>query len=229
MKFTWLASAALVAAASSTQAAELSSTITFTSDYRYHGISQTAGDPALQGSIDLAFDNGAYVGIWGSNVDFGDDANLEVDYYAGYAGSINDEVSYNAMLLWFQYPGYEAFDGDYGEVELGLYYKNFSLIYDYAWDFFNLDEPGHYIALNYSHPINDQVSLDLHAGHSFGDYWDDIDIGAYEDYSVGLSSNIGGLNVSLAYLFNEVDSGMKVDQGVFHNDDTVLITISRSF
>ncbi|MEH6579663.1 MAG: TorF family putative porin [Amphritea sp.] len=210
-------------------AAELSSTITFTNDYRFHGISQTAGDPAMQGSIDVAFDNGIYAGIWGSNVDFGDDANLEIDYYVGYGNNLTEDLSYAATLLYFQYPGYEAFDGDYAEIELQLFYKDFTLTYDYADDYFNLGEDGQYIAVDYSTAMTEQVSLDLYAGYSYGNYWDEFDIGDYSDYSVGISGSVAGLDLSAAYLFNDIDSANEIDSGVFRNDDTLLLSVSRTF
>ena len=47
---------ALAIAAGSVQAADVSGTVTFTNDYRFRGISQTAGDAAVQGSLDVAFD-----------------------------------------------------------------------------------------------------------------------------------------------------------------------------
>lgn len=229
MKLSWLAPAALLAASVTAQAAEVSSTVTFTNDYRFHGISQTAGDAAVQASIDVAFDNGFYAGVWGSNVDFGDDANLEIDYYAGYSGSITDDLSYAATLLYFQYPGYDAFDGDYGEIELQLFYKDFTLTYDYANDYFNLNEDGQYIALDYSTAITEHINIDLHAGYSYGEYWDQFDIGDYKDYSIGVSGSVAGLDLSAAYLFNDIDSGNEVDSGTFRNDDTLLISVSRTF
>ena len=108
MKLSWLAPAAVLAASVSAQAAEVSSTVTMTNDYRFRGVSQTSGDPAVQASIDVGFDNGAYAGIWGSNVNFGDNdnAHLEVDYYVGKYGDLTEEVSYDATLYYFQYHGY---------------------------------------------------------------------------------------------------------------------------
>ena len=63
--------------------AELSSTWTLTSDYVFRGVSQTAEDPALQGSIDYEGESGGYVGLWGSNVDFDNccDEDIELNWY----------------------------------------------------------------------------------------------------------------------------------------------------
>ncbi|AZT85577.1 hypothetical protein EHN06_19620 [Marinobacter sp. NP-4(2019)] len=228
MKSLWMAPACLLLSSAVT-AAELSSTVGFTNDYRFRGISQTAGDAAMQGSIDVAFDNGLYAGIWGSNVDFGDDANLEIDWYGGYWAAINDKMSWDATLYYYTYPGYDAADADYAEVDLNVYYGDLKLEYAFANDYVNLGEAAHYVALDYSYAVTEQVSLDLHAGHSFGDYWDDIDIGDYSDFSVGASTSFVGLDLSLAYLFNDLNSDQEIDNGAFSNDETVLLTVSRSF
>lgn len=220
---------ALTMAITSVQAAEFSATIDLTNDYRFRGISQSAGDPALQGSLDVAFDNGAYAGVWGSNVDFEDDADIEIDYYAGYGNDINDDLSYDVSYAYYTYPGYDT-DADYGEVMLGLYYGDLAVTYAYANDFFNTGEAAQYIAADYSFAITEEVSLDLHAGSSFGDYWDSgMDISSYEDYSVGVSGSAAGFDLSAAYLLNNVDSVDETDTGAFRNDNTLLVTVSRSF
>lgn len=50
------------------------------SNYLFRAISQTAGDPALQGGFDYAHSSGIYLGTWASNVswprDFGADTRL---------------------------------------------------------------------------------------------------------------------------------------------------------
>ncbi|MCL1090591.1 TorF family putative porin [Shewanella profunda] len=55
---------------SSNANAEVTGEISLTNDYRFRGVSQTAGDPALQAGIDWGFDSGLSVGAWASNVDF---------------------------------------------------------------------------------------------------------------------------------------------------------------
>lgn len=212
-------------------ASELSSTVSFTNDYRYHGVSQTAGDAALQGSIDLSFDSGFYAGIWGSNVDLGSDidANLEIDYYVGYANSINEDLTYDATLLYFQYPG-SAVDLDYAEIDFGFHFKDFSLFYSFTDNYANSSESAQYTSLDYAHAITKKINLNLHLGTSFGDYWDSsLDIGSYEDYSVGISGNLVGLNLSANYLYNNIKSANEIDNGLFRNDETLVLTVSHTF
>ena len=81
MKLTHgLAAAALSLTAMAAQA-EVTGNAAVVSDYNWRGITQTSQDPALQAGIDYAHDSGFYLGAWGSNVDFGDccDENVEID------------------------------------------------------------------------------------------------------------------------------------------------------
>ena len=69
------AGAALLAVAGVAGAGSFSVTPTIASDYDWRGFSQTDpdqdGDVAFQLGGTYSFDNGFYVGAWGSNVDFG--------------------------------------------------------------------------------------------------------------------------------------------------------------
>src|SRR3954465_2827621 len=98
--------------------AQFSSTWTLVSDYDFRGYSQSAKDPALQGSADYAFgDSGLSVGEWASNVDFdGYDGDGEPDLFANYVGKINDTFSWTAGLTRYMYPFQNA---SFGEQEIG--------------------------------------------------------------------------------------------------------------
>lgn len=232
MKLSLLGAGCLIIA-NMTQAAEVSSTISFTNDYRLRGISQSAGEPAIQGSLDVAFDNGVYAGLWGSNVDFEgyNTHNLELDPFIGYFGEINDSLSYDATLVYYTYHGDSsaAADINFYEVVTNLYYGDVQLQYVYSGDVLNTGEDEHYLAIDYSLALSEQVGLDLHAGHMTGDYWKNIDIGSYSDFSVGVSGSYAGLDLSAAYLANDIDSGMSVDTGTLRNDNTFVLSVSRSF
>jgi len=232
MKLSWLVPSALILSAS-IQAAEVTGTVSFTNDYRLRGISQSAGEPAIQGSLDVAFDNGVYAGLWGSNVDFEGYYNhtLELDPFVGYYGEINDSLSYDATLTYYTYHGDDsaAADVDFYEVIGNLYYGDVQLQYVYSDDVFNTNEDEHYLAIDYSLALSEQVNLDLHAGHMTGDYWKELDIGSYNDFTVGVSGNFAGLDLSAAYLFNDIDDGMDIDSGTLRNDDTLLLSVSRTF
>ncbi len=88
MKLTQGLAAVVLLASASIAQAEITGNASVVSDYNWRGITQTAGDPAIQGGIDYAHESGFYAGAWGSNVDFGDccDENLETDLYFGWSG-----------------------------------------------------------------------------------------------------------------------------------------------
>src|SRR5687767_1072557 len=77
------------------------------SEYRFRGIDQTFGHPALQGGFDYAHASGAYLGNWNSNVNPGagfNGSNFEMDFYGGWKKAFGDfGVDVGAIYYW--YPG----------------------------------------------------------------------------------------------------------------------------
>lgn len=225
---------AALSVSTSTWAVDGSFTLSGVTDYRYRGISQTAGDPAIQGSLDLTWNNGFYAGVWASNIDFEDDADIEIDWYGGYSWTISDTVGLDLLANYYSYPAYSA-DGDYVELIANLGLRDFSFQYAYAYDFFNSGDPAHYLAASYSYEIAESagvfegISLDLHYGFSFGDYWETWDIGDYSDYSIGLSASWSRVDMSLAWLDNSVSHIEFVPGGAYRNDSTALFTLSSNF
>jgi uncharacterized protein (TIGR02001 family) len=100
----------------------LSASAAFTTDYVFRGTSQTNQNPAVQASLDATYGI-FYLGMWGSNVDFGGSgtgqelATLEIDYYGGIAPTWQG-ISFDIGGIYYTYPG--AFDpaGDFNYVEL---------------------------------------------------------------------------------------------------------------
>ena len=102
-----------------------------TSDYVFRGISQTFEDPAVQGSLDVGYGI-FYAGVWGSNIDFGEDQNLgpkvtaEVDLYAGIKPTWGP-VTFDLGGIYYAYPNAGTFgnfnggsnDVDYFELKAG--------------------------------------------------------------------------------------------------------------
>jgi uncharacterized protein (TIGR02001 family) len=81
--------------------------VNLVSDYRFRGIDQTWGKPAVQGGADLTLANGIYAGVWASNVSGNSypGGSLEMDLYAGYNGKINDDFGYTVGGYGYVYPG----------------------------------------------------------------------------------------------------------------------------
>lgn len=147
--------------------AEVSVTLTAASDYLFNGVSQTDEKPAIQGSIDWAGENGAYIGSWASNVDFGDGTDAEVDYYAGFSQSIDDNLWYDTGLAYYSYiGGDDSSEINYAEVYLTLGYQSTQITAWYSNDYAGTDA-GHYIiALAHSVPLSETLSLNFQVDRS---------------------------------------------------------------
>ena len=126
---------------SSASFADWSANISAVSDYTFNGLSQTQNDPALQGGIDKALENGVYAGTWASNVDFGGDTNLEWDAYVGRYQMLTEAVSIDYGIAYYSYHGGDdSSDGNYPEIYTKFGYAsdygNTELNFWYTWDYF---------------------------------------------------------------------------------------------
>lgn len=201
-----LVSAALLAMSSAAYA-DVTVTPAIVSDYDFRGISQTQEDPALQLGLDYSFDNGFYVGAWGSNVDFGPgDPNMEVDLSAGFAGGdAENGFAYDVGVVGYLYPGlsdinmFEAYAG----VEKGMFGVK-------AWfspDYGGSGESAYYLEGNMTAPLAEGFSFVGHVGWSDGNAWDYV--GGYYDWSAGVEYDISNVKLGLKY----VDGDSKVVDG----------------
>ena len=235
--------------ASGTAQAEVSSTLTIASDYDFRGITQNALDPAFQGSLDWEGESGLYAGLWGSNIDFGQDGgegvdpvdlNVEVDFILGYAGSFTEDLGYDLGATYYKYLGDDNGDVDFDYLELytGLSYKIVSGTVWYSSDFSNSGETAWYAELNAEVPVVWDVNLVLHAGYNFGDYWKPETFGLDEfyDYSVGLARSFGRFDFEVKYIdgsdLKELDcsrSGVECLDDVFSSESKVYFAISTTF
>lgn len=226
----WLAAGIALAAAGAANAGELSMSVAATSDYDFRGVTQTAGGPAIQGSVDWAADNGLYVGAWASNVDFGRccDESVEVDLYAGFAGGDEEGLTYDVGGVWYAYPGGDGLD--YPEVYAGIGYGMFEAKIWYSWDFFNLDESAYYLDGNMSVPLPRDFGIGVHVGYSAGDAFDKVPgYEPYFDWSVGVTKAIGNWEMELKWVdgsdWKDLNNQPK---DVLSSDARVIFTVSTS-
>jgi uncharacterized protein (TIGR02001 family) len=221
-----LAALGLMTAAAAANAG-VSSTWTLTNDYDFRGNSQSAKDPALQGSVDYAADSGWYVGAWASNVDFGlSEPDYEVDLYTGFTGG--ESLVYDVGIVYYAYPQ----EGDFDYIEIygslakdwfkgKLWYSN-----DFGGDATSGDTPAWYAEANATIPLPANFSGLLHVGYSVGDYWDDLG-DELLDYSVGVGYTAGKFNLALKYV--DTDGDVEVTDDVFNNEGRVVFTVATTF
>jgi len=222
------------ATATTAQAAEVSANVALVSDYRFRGISQSNEDIAIQGGFDLAFDNGIYIGTWGSSVDFdstdGFNGSLELDYYIGWGMDVGENSAIDVGYLYYDYPGDDGSgEGDYQEVYGSFSWHDLTLGMAYSDDYYGETEKFFYYYADYSFSLGENLSLDLHVG--FNDLDEDggflsNEEDSYTDYSVGLTWSVMGVDLGAAYVGTTLD-----EEDVFDTDwgdDTVVISISKS-
>lgn len=221
--------------------AGVTSTWTLTNDYDFRGNSQSATDPALQGSVDFAHDSGWYVGAWASNIDFFEpdaDPDYELDLYTGFTGSTEAGLGWDAGIIYYAYP--QESDFDYVEIYGSLSYEWFKgkLWYSNAFggDAAEAlaqsaagtdDVAAWYLEGNATIPLPQNFSILLHAGLSTGDYWDNAFGDDQIDYAVGIGYTAGKFNLGLKYVDTDGDIVVRSDE--FNNEGRVVFTIATTF
>ena len=212
---------------------EISGNVALTSDYRFRGISQSDEDAAIQGGFDVEFAPGFYVGTWGSSVDFdsndGYDGSLELDYYAGWASAIGDtDFGVDVGYIYYDYPGDNGDEGDYGEVYVSGSWKDAALSVNYSDDYYGGTGKFLYYAADYSLTLFDALGVGFHVGYNdfdeTGFFATNTD--SYTDWSVTLSYTWASVDFSVAYVDTDLD-----EEDVFGTDwaeSTAVFTISKS-
>lgn len=227
--FRILAALGLLGAAAAANA-EVSSTWTLTNDYDFRGASQSAKDPALQGSIDFATDSGWYIGAWASNVDFGreSDIDYELDLYTGFSGGDEDGLGWDVGFVYYSYP--DDSDANYPEIFGKLSYGMFSGGVYYSNDWINSNDSSVYLTGDVAVPLPQNFSLNFHAGYSTGEYFSDRDT-EYFDYSVGIGYTMGNFDLGLKYVDTNLDDGDDWFSGddVNNTEGRVIFTIATTF
>jgi uncharacterized protein (TIGR02001 family) len=243
------APATLFAADTPASAHTFTANVGFVSDYSFRGISQTMGEPAVQGGFDYVHASGLYLGVWGSNVSGTQfiDGNLETDLYGGWARTWGD-WGVNVGGLYYYYPGaklpngdkYDTFEG-YG----GVSWKWISAKVSYAFtDFFGCNasscapnfndnsKGSTYAELNATYPVSEAFSVIGHVGHqTIEGTAVNLD---YTDYKLGVNYLYNGFNFGVAYKDTDADSnfytatkasGKEVDLG----RSKVIVSVNKTF
>jgi uncharacterized protein (TIGR02001 family) len=100
--------------------------IAVTSDYRVRGISQTRGEPAVQGGLHFRSNSGWMAGVWASTIDRarGPSATSEIDAFLGFAWTLAPDWDARISLTHYWYPNDPARTRyDYDEISASIAYR----------------------------------------------------------------------------------------------------------
>lgn len=194
---------------------DISGTFGIVSDYVFRGVSQTAGDAALQGSITVGHESGAYFTVWGSNVDFssfGDnETDFEVDFTLGYGGAIDDMTSFDVNVTYYAYPSQpNGADYNYFEIIGGItrtISDEFSLGLKAAYSPENFGDTGDafWVGGNATYAPAEWLSISSNLGYQ----WVDESFGGtdYLHYDIGATVYYGILGLDIRYVGTDQDGG----------------------
>ena len=198
---------------------EVSGNIGASSNYIWRGMTQTKDKSAVNGGVDLKY-NGFYLGTWASNVDFGTQANYELDGYVGYSNTIND-FSYDFSYTKIMYPdSHDESDFDEAKIALGYTLGDLTLGTSYAQATYQ-EWGGNKLAYAEATASYDFKILSLDT--SYGDYEK-----TGNNYTVGVSKSvkIEGQAVKLALVYASFTSD---DITVVPDQKNLFATAKYSF
>ena len=203
------------AAPAAAPASPVTANVGFTTDYIFRGIAQTSHSPAVQGGIDYAHSSGFYAGVWGSNVSWIGDSGavgtgsvtMELDTYLGFKNAFAEDFNYDVGFVRYNYlgkytPAVGFAKADTDEIYGAIGYKWLTAKYSYGLGSF-LTVPGakgtNYLELNASYPIADSgFTVAAHVGkQTFKP--STASIYTYTDYKLGVTKDISGYVLGLAY------------------------------
>lgn len=205
------------------------------SDYRFRGISLSAGDVAIQGSINVNHSSGFYVGTWASSLE--DSAiygHTEVDLYAGWTGEVTSGLTADVGMLYYVYPNGHTGDANvfepYASLTAAIGPATAKVGVAYAWDQDSLGgDDNLYLYTDIGASIPDTpVSLSAHLGYTDGALSPEVltasGTGGGLDWSLGATFAITDkLSIGASYVGVE---GAKIDG---FSDDTVVGTLKLTF
>ena len=174
--------------------------LTLTTDYRFRGVSQTFGDPALQGGVDFTLPSNFYVGTWASVVDkeiFANSRGFEWDIYGGYKWQLRQGLVVDVGLLQYLYPTESLYSTL--EAYAGVSYEWLSFKYSHSLSnrFFGVSgaRGSQYYDLTANYPLGNG----LHAVGHYGVQRIHNNGGDYTDWRLGLTKEWKGLTWGASY------------------------------
>lgn len=211
---------------------DISANAAIVSDYVFRGITQSDENFAIQGGFDVAHDSGLYTGVWASSVDFndGDEANVEIDLYAGYGGEVKG-VSYDVGAIYYAYPGADSsLDYDFWEAYASLGYDfdvaSASIGVNYSPDYFGSSGDAIYTNIGVDVPLPHNFTLSGGVGYQSIDDNASFGVPDYTNWNLSLGYDWEQFNLSVGYHDTDLDEPGECADGC---SARVVFALSASF
>jgi uncharacterized protein (TIGR02001 family) len=220
------------------------------SEYRYRGLGQTKGDPALQGGVDYAHSSGFYVGAWGSTIKWIKEAGIqnttdtkgpiELDIYGGYKGEASG-LAYDVGYLRYQYQGNTLknigesngfananTDEVYGAVTVGVFTAKYSYAFSNLFGTAN-SKGAEYFDLSATFDLGNGYTLVPHAGRQAYAQTENKKYG-YTDIALTLNKDLGnGLSASVSAISTSASQGAWTTNNYYQGKSVAVAGIKYSF
>jgi uncharacterized protein (TIGR02001 family) len=235
-----LATSSAAFAQTAPAAPEVTYNVGVVSQYRYRGIAQTKGQPALQGGVDYANTNGYYAGAWASQIQWIKDqsqtgnnysGSTELDLYGGYKFE-NSGIAYDVGFLRYQYTGnnygtaiasgstntqYQNANTNeiYAAGTLGAYTFKYSYALSTLFGYTG-SKGADYFDLSANYDMGNGITLTPHIGRQIIPGNGNV---SYTDGSVTVAKDLGdGLSVTAAAIVTNAKAGF------FNSNSTTYAT-----
>ena len=188
--------------APSVDAADVNGYALVTTDYVYRGVSHSDEHGAVQIGVDVGFDSGFYLGVWGSTIDIGGGTprqrDREVNYYLGYSYDVSRRCTIGTNAVAYAFPGAKGpIDYDYVEYSLTANYDDrLWLEYGRSPDLYHTGAETEFASIYTSWSLGNQFTM----GGGVGVY--DVSELTGDDYSFwefGVTRSIGKAALDLRY------------------------------
>jgi uncharacterized protein (TIGR02001 family) len=182
--------------------------LAFTSDYRVRGVSQTRGEPAVQGGVHVRSSSGWMAGVWASSIHRlpGRSKTAEVDAFLGFGWNVAPDWDAKLAFTHYWYPDDPARARyDYDEIAASIAYRaqliatvtfspntTYFGYYERSWQ--AEQAPSASYELTGMHPLT--PSLSLTAGVGYNDLSHLFDRG-YWYWNYGIAYAMGPLRLDL--------------------------------
>jgi uncharacterized protein (TIGR02001 family) len=226
----------------------ISGNVDLTTDYVFRGFSQTDENPALQGEFDATY-NIFYLGIWGSNLNFGaaqtanpavfeDIASLEIDWYGGIRPTWQG-FTFDIGDIYYSYPNsFGPAHLPYNEIKTGVSRSFFdsklalSLTNYWSDDVFGGFGPNDVLELGAGWTFNKVWVFTPTVSGVFGHQWGDSNDGgiSYSYWNAGLTLAFWdkpALTFDVRYW--DTNSDVCTNQPGFQCDTRVVGTFKAAF